>query len=332
MAVLGLPAPSAWAQAGPEDVLFSADVQQRFKYYVFADDFVEWANTTVEGTLLHYDAATDTATVHGAVGIATALDAASGVLDLDMSSGMTLEARTGVFHETTSEVSLSIYILGPAGTPYDITMETTGLLEASRVGGLPGSLQPVNGTTTAIFEDSTAAVPDGGVVSVPLDQLVVFSGTTTTEILVGGETYSLAHERVFTGRGVITQAVCILGCMTAPAQFHMDTWGHVTIRVYPGGGPTGAADPARGGHPLSLAAFPNPARGITAVTFSAPRGSPTRVDVVDVRGRRLAHLFEAIAAGEPQTVRWGAADMPAGVYFLRVESGATAKTKLTLVR
>jgi hypothetical protein len=212
-------------------------------------------------------------------------------------------------------------------------MATTGLLQASRVGGLPGSLQPVNGQSTAVFEDSTLAVPDGGVLSLPFDDFTVFSGTTTTEIVLGSETYSLAHQRVFLGRGLITQALCILGCMTAPAQFHMLSSGHVTYRVYPGGSPTGAPAPAGLQLPLALAAAPNPMHGGTAVVFSAAAGAPVRVEVFDIRGRLVARLFNAVTDGSARSLRWTPDDAPAGIYFLRAESGSVSRTeKLTLVR
>jgi len=59
----------------------------------------------------------------------------------------------------------------------------------------------------------------------------------------------------------------------------------------------------------------------------AGRGERTRVDVLDVTGRRVASLFDGIAR-ERVTVSWNPGnEIPAGVFFLRVREGAHQETR-----
>ncbi len=335
-AALAIPAPSS-GQALPGDVYFSADVFQRFKYYVFASNYVQWEDETIEGTSLVYSAVHDTTTQHGSIHISTDVLAEAGRLEFNLNSEMSLSAQFGVFHETYNNLTARLYIRGPSGTPYDMTITTSGILEASREGGLPGTLRPVNGTSIAQFEEDRLWIQNGGTFSLPLDDFEVVSGTTGPEILIDGETYSRVIQRVFTSYGSISQALCVLGCMQAPATFHSLVDAHVAINVYPGG-VAGMGDAAEGPEPaatprLTLAAAPNPARGTTTVSFAAPAGDGAVVDVLDVSGRKIARLFAAPATGHTQTVSWDAAGIPAGIYFLRAEQGSAATTtKLTLVK
>ncbi len=333
IAALFLPSPSRADVAAPGDVYFAVDVDQRFKYGPFANDFQVWADTTITGTSLLYTSTHDTTTTLGLIHISDGIHADAGLLELDVNSEMTIAARTGAFFETYNNHSLSLYIRGPSGTPYDISIATTGLLQASREGGLPGTLQPVNGTSVANFETDELWIQNGGTFETPIDHYEVASGVTTTQIVVDGETYSLAHARVFTSFGAIYQAICILGCMTEAADFHSMVDVHVAINVYPGGA-TGVEDLADGARrALTLAASPNPAHGATSISFAAPAGERAQVSVFDVSGRRVALLFDAPASAGTQSISWNASAQPAGVYFLRAESGRDARTtKVTLVK
>lgn len=98
---------------------------------------------------------------------------------------------------------------------------------------------------------------------------------------------------------------------------------------------TAAAPP---GVPRLAAPFPNPANPRTTVAFRAAPGAAVRLEVLDLRGRRLrtaAAVADADGAGA-----WtfdGRADdgrrLPSGPYRVRVASGAgAAETTLTLAR
>lgn len=330
---LAAPVPSHAQVAAPGDVYYVADLFQKFKYYAFVNDEVIWEDNVYSGTSLQQDTQSDTTDVHGSISTHTSIFAEAGYFQADIGSQMTLSARTGVFHQAHADLTLDVYIRGATGTPYTITEDWSGTVDASRVGGVPGSLQGVNGTSEAYIEDFLAFVPNGGTASTTIDDFNVYSGNTTTQILVGTETYSLARKFVYTSRTSITQALCILGCMLEAADFNAVVDGHVTIGVYPYGDPTDVATLSRSVSPILLSASPNPAPGQSLISFQGRPGTPTTVELFDVQGRRVTQLFDARATGSTQTIPWDASNLPNGVYFLRLENGSEAKsTKLTLVK
>ncbi len=67
---------------------------------------------------------------------------------------------------------------------------------------------------------------------------------------------------------------------------------------------------------------PNPSRGATELRFALPADATARLDVLDVAGRRVAGLEQALPAGE-HVWRWtgegtDGARAPAGLYFVRL--------------
>ena len=86
---------------------------------------------------------------------------------------------------------------------------------------------------------------------------------------------------------------------------------------------------------LSLLTYPNPGTESVRVAFTMPRQGPVRLDVVDLRGRRVAELLSGFRAAGQHSVRWNASPgsrMPAGVYFVRLttpEGNAARKVLLT---
>ena len=326
------PAPRAQATS-PGDVYYTAHVVQKFQYYVMAGDVAEWTDVTYADTSLLQTAQHDTTTTQGYVSISTSLQADAGLFQADLNSEITVDARVGIFNQTYNDLDVEIYVRGPSGTPYDITLGIDGTLEASREGGLPGSLQDVNGTSWADFEGTKLTVSNGGTQSLPVAIADTLSGTTTTQIVVNNETYSLAHTFVITSNASVSQALCILGCMTQAAHFHALSSGHITINTYLNGLPTGIHRAPRAPAAMALNASPNPLNGSTVVSFEAPEGTRTTLDVFDVAGRRVAALFDAPATGGVQTLPWNASNLPSGVYFLRARgSHASATRKLLLLK
>lgn len=70
--------------------------------------------------------------------------------------------------------------------------------------------------------------------------------------------------------------------------------------------------------------WPNPSRAVVNFSFSG-RGS-SRIDIVDVTGRRVATPWQGELAGE-QSARWSGTDdqgrsVPDGIYFARLQSGS----------
>jgi hypothetical protein len=52
-----------------------------------------------------------------------------------------------------------------------------------------------------------------------------------------------------------------------------------------------------------------------------PRAGRVALEVFDVRGRRIASLVNGARPAGPQSVLWKTRAIPAGLYFLRLESG-----------
>jgi hypothetical protein len=87
-----------------------------------------------------------------------------------------------------------------------------------------------------------------------------------------------------------------------------------------------------------LAAAPNPFDEVTTVRWQLSRGTRLRVEVFDVRGRRVASLLDGARPAGPGEVRWTGRDgsgraVAAGVYFVRLEAaGETRARRVVLVR
>ena len=102
-------------------------------------------------------------------------------------------------------------------------------------------------------------------------------------------------------------------------------------------------DPVQGdvvitaGLPSALAVlpvWPNPARGPVTIPLALPQAETVRVEVYDARGRRVAVVADGapLEAGYP-TLRWDASGAAAGLYLVRVTTGAQHVVgQLTVVR
>ncbi len=72
---------------------------------------------------------------------------------------------------------------------------------------------------------------------------------------------------------------------------------------------------------FSVGNHPNPFNPMTTIAFALPRDAHVRVEIFDVRGRRVELLTDrAYGAGE-HTLTWNARGQPSGVYFYRVAAG-----------
>jgi len=103
------------------------------------------------------------------------------------------------------------------------------------------------------------------------------------------------------------------------------------------------SEAGRPGHPALLNLSPNPFNSMLTIwyeTGSAAR--PTRLTIHDITGREVFSAFTtpsvtggkitpptppAIAGGDSQTLVWDASAVPAGVYFVRLQTGREAVTK-----
>lgn len=75
-----------------------------------------------------------------------------------------------------------------------------------------------------------------------------------------------------------------------------------------------------------LEAFPNPFASGTTVRFGLAEASTVRLVVYDALGREVARLDEGTRAAGWHTARFDAADLPSGLYVVRLTAGAHVET------
>lgn len=90
------------------------------------------------------------------------------------------------------------------------------------------------------------------------------------------------------------------------------------------------AEPIRPAKPTVLAA-PNPVRGISNLNFSLAGQERVQVQVFDISGRLVEQLVDGVMPAGDHDVRWDATDVPAGVYFYRVQTARGETTGKLMV-
>jgi len=84
--------------------------------------------------------------------------------------------------------------------------------------------------------------------------------------------------------------------------------------------------------------YPNPFNPRTTLSYSLPRREHVRVDVYDVRGRRVATLFNGEQDAGFYELTWEGCDdggrvLPSGTYLARIAVGAEVRSqKMTLFK
>jgi beta-glucanase (GH16 family) len=119
-----------------------------------------------------------------------------------------------------------------------------------------------------------------------------------------------------------------------PCEFAIDD-------IYWASGTTVAVDdrprtPAAPG--LSLAGAPNPFNPRTTLRYELPQAGPVRLEIFDLRGRRVRELVAGVLEAGSHAVTWDGRDhrggeVATGVYLARISLGGEAATiRLTLAR
>ena len=91
--------------------------------------------------------------------------------------------------------------------------------------------------------------------------------------------------------------------------------------------PTGIEDvPVAGAVRLHMSAFPNPASGGTALSFSLPSRVDVRLSVFDITGRLVAEIDAGSREAGPHTIPWDGRDrsgeeVASGIYLCRLDAG-----------
>ena len=97
--------------------------------------------------------------------------------------------------------------------------------------------------------------------------------------------------------------------------------------------PVPAADPA-----ILAQNVPNPFNPATEIRFNLPEAGPVRLEVFDIKGRRVRRLLDGRAAAGEQSVRWDGTDdqglvVASGTYLYRLTTGSLAQErKMLLIR
>jgi hypothetical protein len=76
---------------------------------------------------------------------------------------------------------------------------------------------------------------------------------------------------------------------------------------------------------------PNPFQESTVFNYELPSNSSVNLSVYDVTGRLVETLVENVQGSGHYTVEWDVTNMPEGIYFSRLKSGDSVKTKKLLI-
>ncbi len=102
----------------------------------------------------------------------------------------------------------------------------------------------------------------------------------------------------------------------------------------PAGGGTSSNDPAGVYSPIALSQnHPNPFRDLTSIRFQLDEPGNVRLEVFDIRGRKVATLAEGTRQSGEYSLEWDACGLASGIYLCRLSSGSTTVSrKLLLVK
>lgn len=95
--------------------------------------------------------------------------------------------------------------------------------------------------------------------------------------------------------------------------------------------PTGVNDRALAAATIGLRGQPNPFLAQTTIQFTAPQPGPVTVKAYNTLGVEVGTLFEGEAERGEYTAVWNASQLPAGIYYCRVE-GEDWSSVQTLVK
>ena len=110
----------------------------------------------------------------------------------------------------------------------------------------------------------------------------------------------------------------VLYAGTGPSGLYFDAWSMTGLAEER---PV-ATEPATS--PVSVR--PSPATSRAAIHYNLGNTGRVRVSVSDIAGREVAVPAQGTMAAGPHTAVWNCADVPAGVYLVRVETGTGSQT------
>ena len=77
---------------------------------------------------------------------------------------------------------------------------------------------------------------------------------------------------------------------------------------------------------------PNPFNPTTTIQFRLPRSSHVTLTIYDLLGRTVTTLVNGMISAGEHEVKWTAKDLPGGIYFYRLQTGASIQTKKLILQ
>ena len=77
--------------------------------------------------------------------------------------------------------------------------------------------------------------------------------------------------------------------------------------------------------------YPNPFNPSTEVKFSLPHDSHVKLSAYDVKGQEVDLIFEGVQSLGQHSYTWNAANLPSGVYYVRLQAGDLASMQKALL-
>jgi len=79
--------------------------------------------------------------------------------------------------------------------------------------------------------------------------------------------------------------------------------------------------------------YPNPFNAKTIIRYNLPSDSDVTIEIYDILGRKVETLFDERKRAGKHTIIWDAADIPSGVYFVRLQTDDYSKNiKMVLLK
>ncbi len=78
---------------------------------------------------------------------------------------------------------------------------------------------------------------------------------------------------------------------------------------------------------------PNPFNAATSIHYILPEQGEVTLTICNIRGQKVATLFDGMQEAGEHTITWDAAEFPSGVYFARLEAGEHSENiKMVLLK
>ena len=87
---------------------------------------------------------------------------------------------------------------------------------------------------------------------------------------------------------------------------------------------------SRSSNPFSLTVFPNPALGVTKISFTVSNAQHIRIEILGFSGRCIAVPIDGDFIAGEYTYSWDPGALPSGIYLCRLTGDGTAAVRIVL--